>query len=161
VKSDNAEDEDDRQSHDDDRVDLEAGRLIGVQPWNKTLAFVQMYGRLPRHGRRSYKQRRSGVRHICFPVLGSVEHLEGDLLSMVLELPPAPAALVLLGRWLETFSARSAAAFLRITVAGPPGGLGDAWRAVVVPVAALFTGEVGRGADCSRHVSCCVRGAGD
>jgi hypothetical protein len=25
--------------------------------------------------------------------------------------------------------------------------LGDAWRAVVVPVAALFTGEVGRGAD--------------
>ena len=87
--------------------------------------------------------------------------LDGDLLSMVLELPPAPAALVLLGRWLETFSARSAAAFLRITVAGPPGGLGDAWRAVVVPVAALFTGELGRGADCSRHVSCCVRGAGD
>ena len=68
-------------------------------------------------------------------------------LSMVLELPPAPAALVLLGRWLETFSARSAAAFLRMTVAGPPGGLGDAWRAVVLPVAALFTGEVGRGAD--------------
>ena len=83
-----------------------------------------------------------------------VRCLEGDLLSMVLELPPAPAALVLLGRWLETFSARSAAAFLRITVAGPPGGLGDAWRAVVVPVAALFTGEVGRGADCRRHVSC-------
>ena len=46
---------------------------------------------------------------------------------MVLELPPAPAALVLLGRWLETFSARSAAAFLRMT--------------------ALLTGEVGRGAD--------------
>ena len=73
----------------------------------------------------------------------------GDLLSIVLELPPAPAALVLLGRWLETFSARSAAAFLRITVAGPPGGLGEAGRAVVVPDAALLTGEVARGADCA------------
>ena len=31
MKSDNAEDEDNRQSHDDDRVDLEAGRLIGVE----------------------------------------------------------------------------------------------------------------------------------
>ncbi len=76
-----------------------------------------------------------------------------DLLSIVLELPPAPAALVLLGRWLETFSARSAAAFLRITVAGPPGGLGDAGRAVVEPDAALLTGEVGRGADCGQRVS--------
>jgi len=72
---------------------------------------------------------------------------------MVLELPPAPAALVLLGRWLETFSARSAAAFLRMTVAGPPGGLGDAGRAVVEPDAALLTGEVGRGADCCEYVS--------
>lgn len=61
----------------------------------------------------------------------------------MLELPPAPAALVLLGRWLETFSARSAAAFLRITVAGPPGGLGEAGRAVVVPDAALPTGKWG------------------
>lgn len=74
---------------------------------------------------------------------------------MVLELPPAPAALVLLGRWLETFSARSAAAFLRMTVAGPPGGLGDAGRAVVEPDAALLTGEVGRGADCREYVSYC------
>lgn len=32
VKSDNAEDEDNRQSHDNDGVDLETGRLIGVQP---------------------------------------------------------------------------------------------------------------------------------
>lgn len=76
-----------------------------------------------------------------------------NLLSIVLELPPAPAALVLLGRWLETFSARSAAAFLRMTVAGPPGGLGDAGRAVVEPDAALLTGEVGRGADCGKRVS--------
>lgn len=78
----------------------------------------------------------------------SIDRLNENLLSMVLELPPAPAALVLLGRWLETFSARSAAAFLRMTVAGPPGGLGDAGRAVVEPDAALLTGDVGRGADC-------------
>ena len=32
VQSNNAEDEDNRQCHDNDRVDLEAGRLIGVQP---------------------------------------------------------------------------------------------------------------------------------
>jgi hypothetical protein len=70
------------------------------------------------------------------------------LLSIVLELPPAPAALVLLGRRFAVFSARSAAAFLRITVAGPPGGLGDAGRAVVEPEEAVFTGEVARCADC-------------
>lgn len=69
-----------------------------------------------------------------------------NLLSIVLELPPAPAALVLLGRWLAVFSARSAAAFLRITVAGPPGGLGEAGRAVVVPEGVL-AGDVGRGED--------------
>lgn len=84
---------------------------------------------------------------ISFPSPCAIGCRGENLLSMVLELPPAPAALVLLGRWLETFSARSAAAFLRMTVAGPPGGLGDAGRAVVVPDAALLTGEVGRGAD--------------
>jgi len=68
-------------------------------------------------------------------------------LSIVLELPPAPAALVLLGRRFAVFSARSAAAFLRITVAGPPGGFGDAGRAVVEPEEAVLTGEVARGAD--------------
>jgi hypothetical protein len=68
------------------------------------------------------------------------------LLSIVLELPPAPAALVLLGRRFAVFSARSAAAFLRITVAGPPGGFGDAGRAVVEPEEAV-AGEVARGAD--------------
>jgi hypothetical protein len=73
VKSDNAEDEDDRQSHDDDRVDLEAGRLIGVQPWNKMLEFVQIYGLSPRHGCRFYTQCRSTVHHICFPASGSVD----------------------------------------------------------------------------------------
>lgn len=83
---------------------------------------------------------------------------------MVLELPPAPAARVLLGLWFADFSARSAAAFLRITVAGPPGGLGDEGRAVVEP-AALLTGEVGRGEDCgallalrSRVILCSIGG---
>ena len=52
---------------------------------------------------------------------------------MVELLPPAPAALVLLGRALATLSARSAAALLLIAVAGPPGGLGDEGRAVVEP----------------------------
>lgn len=73
-------------------------------------------------------------------------------LSIVLELPPAPAARVLLGRRLAVFSARSAAAFLLITVAGPPGGLGEAGRAVVEPEG-VFAGEVGRGEDCSTIVS--------
>jgi hypothetical protein len=75
-----------------------------------------------------------------------------DLLNIVLELPPAPAALVELGRWFAVFSARSAAAFLRITVAGPPGGFGDAGRAVVEPWA-LLEGEVARGEDCDLLVS--------
>jgi hypothetical protein len=45
---------------------------------------------------------------------------------MVLLLPPAPAARVLFGRADAVFSARSAAALRRITVAAPPGGFGDA-----------------------------------
>jgi hypothetical protein len=71
VKSDNAEDEDDRQSHDDDRVDLEAGRLIGVQPWDIMLVFVQIYSLSPRHGCRIYTQRRPDVHHIRSPAFGS------------------------------------------------------------------------------------------
>lgn len=117
---------------------------------------------MPRHESSCCSRSSSSRCSKCFdgPALRLVSHLScavdrlgENLLSMVLELPPAPAALVLLGRWLETFSARSAAAFLRITVAGPPGGLGDAGRAVVEPDAALLTGEVGRGADCCHHVS--------
>jgi hypothetical protein len=55
---------------------------------------------------------------------------------MVLLLPPAPAARVLFGLALAALSARSAAAFLLMAVAGPPGGLGDEGRAVEVPVEA-------------------------
>lgn len=65
---------------------------------------------------------------------------------MVLLLPPMPAALVLLGRAFSFFSFRSAAAFLRIAVAGPPGGFGEEGRAVELPEGVL-TGEVGRGED--------------
>ena len=80
------------------------------------------------------------------PRLSNVQN--NNLLNIVLELPPAPAALVLLGLILAVFSARSAAAFLRITVAGPPGGFGEAGRAVDEPDTALFTGGWGLGEDC-------------
>lgn len=69
------------------------------------------------------------------------------VLNIVLLLPPAPAERVLVGRAFATLSARSAAAFLRIAVAGPPGGFGDAGRAVVEPVDWELTGEEGLGED--------------
>lgn len=79
---------------------------------------------------------------------GFVLYKERHILSMVLLLPPAPAALVLLGRTFATLSALSAAAFLLIAVAGPPGGLGDEGRAVDEPVdGGELTGEEGRGED--------------
>ena len=63
--------------------------------------------------------------------------------SMVLELPPAPAALVLVGRAFATLSARSAAAFLLIAVFGPPGG--ERFRPVLtLPDAGGEVGEEGR-----------------
>lgn len=64
---------------------------------------------------------------------------------MVLLLPPAPAARVLVGRAFATLSARSAAARRLIAVAGPPGAFGEAARAVVLPVVGELTGEEGRG----------------
>ena len=82
-----------------------------------------------------------------------------NILNIVLLLPPAPAALVLEGRAFATLSARSAAAFLLIAVAGPPGALGDEGRAVVEPVEGEFTGDEGRGDDYEGKVSkaCCGR----
>ena len=71
-----------------------------------------------------------------------------DIRIIVLLLPPAPADRVLVGLAFAILSALSAAAFLRIAVAGPPGGLGDAGLAVVEPVEGEFTGEEGRGEDC-------------
>jgi hypothetical protein len=73
-----------------------------------------------------------------------------DILSIVLLLPPAPADRVLLGRADAALSARSAAAFLLIAVAGPPGGFADAGSAVVEPVDPAppeAGGEVGGGDD--------------
>ncbi len=76
-----------------------------------------------------------------------------NILNIVLLLPPAPAALVLAGRAFATLSALSAAAFLLIAVAGPPGGFGEVGRAVVEPVEGELTGEEGRGDDCE----CCCQ----
>ncbi len=74
----------------------------------------------------------------------------------MLELPPAPAALVLLGRALASLSFWSAAARRRIAVLGPPGGVGDEGRAE--DEGGELTGEEGRGEDCfsgvSVHLSC-------
>lgn len=70
------------------------------------------------------------------------------ILSIVLLLPPAPADRVLPGRALATLSARSAAAFLRIAVLGPPGGVGDDGVAVEAPVEGDgLPGEDSRGDD--------------
>jgi len=42
VQSDDAEDEDNGQSHDNDGVDLETGGLVSVQPWGLLLVLVQL-----------------------------------------------------------------------------------------------------------------------
>lgn len=76
-----------------------------------------------------------------------------DLRIIVLLLPPAPADRVLVGLAFAILSALSAAAFRRIAVAGPPGGLGEAGRAVVEPVLGELTGEEGRGEDYDFEVS--------
>jgi hypothetical protein len=80
------------------------------------------------------------------------------VLNIVELLPPAPAALVLLGRRFAVFSARSCVAFRRSTVAGPPGGRGETVRAVVDPVEGGLTGDWGRGEDWERDVSLCASG---
>lgn len=43
MQSDDAEDEDNGQSHDNDGVNLETGGLISVQPWKLLLALVQIH----------------------------------------------------------------------------------------------------------------------
>lgn len=118
------DDEADRKHHHNERVDLQTWRLVRVQ---SCAAIVS-----------------PDILHHC-------RTDRGYALSIVLLLPPAPAARVLDGRALAILSARSAAAFLLIAVAGPPGAFGDAARAVVEPVVGgEFTGEVGRGEDCRR-----------
>lgn len=75
-----------------------------------------------------------------------------SILSIVLELPPAPADLVLDGLALAALSALSAAAFLRIAVFGPPGG--ERLRPLVtLPTVEGVEGEEGLGDDCIENVS--------
>jgi hypothetical protein len=63
--------------------------------------------------------------------------------------PPAPADRVLVGRALAIFSFWSAAARLRMAVRGPPGGVGEAGRPMLAPLAApALAGDEGRGEDC-------------
>jgi hypothetical protein len=141
VQRDNADDEPDGQDHDHERVDLEARRFVGVKSYCN-----------PYQPKRSPLSFSRGNRACCCccqkssRMLPNVCSQKKNVLNIVLLLPPAPAARVLVGRALAALSARSAAAFLRIAVAGPPGALGDAARAVVEPVDGE-TGEVGRGAD--------------
>jgi hypothetical protein len=71
---------------------------------------------------------------------------------MVLLLPPAPAALVLLGRTFATLSFWSAAALRRIAVLGPPGGVGDDGLPELWPTTVgELTGDDERGEDCMRR----------
>jgi hypothetical protein len=68
--------------------------------------------------------------------------------SMVLELPPAPAARVLVGLTFASFSFWSAAARRRMAVRAPPGAAGDEGRAMpLLEAGAPRTGEDGRGDD--------------
>jgi len=70
--------------------------------------------------------------------------LEYHIRSIVLVLPPAPAARVLAGRAFATLSCLSAAARLRRSVRGPPGGVGELGREAPEAAAAESAGE-----DCS------------
>lgn len=75
----------------------------------------------------------------------------------MLLLPPAPAARVLAGLLADIFSALSAAAFRRIAVFGPPGGVGEDGRAVVEPTEGEeLSGELGGGDDWVGDISFCV-----
>ena len=119
VERNDADDEANRKNHHDKRVYFQAWRLVRVQLYD-----TESVSSSP-----------------------SLIALRVHILNMVLLLPPAPAARVLVGRAFATLSALSAAAFLLIAVAGPPGGLGDDGRAVVDPVEGELTGEEGRGED--------------
>ena len=80
--------------------------------------------------------------------------------SIVLLEPPAPAARVLLGRTLATFSFWSAAARRRMAVRAPPGTEGEEGRAVDAPAVAAASGEEARGEDYRGTRSVMVAGDG-
>lgn len=137
VQSDHGDNEANGQNHDHKRINLQSRRLVRVQPYHILLVAVQMSTSALHSKRPGLPKLSSGCNHV---------------LNMVLLLPPAPAALVLAGRALAILSARSAAAFLLIAVAGPPGAFGEAGRAVVEPVdGGELIGDEGRGEDCDCH----------
>jgi hypothetical protein len=76
--------------------------------------------------------------------------------SMVLELPPAPAARVLAGLTAAIFSFWSAAARRLIAVRAPPGAMGGEEGRLMplleAPGAPPPTGDEGRGEDCELRV---------
>lgn len=129
VERNDRDDEANGQHHDNEGIDLETWRFIRVELCMIVSALFLSIGASPSF----------------YPFQGLC-----NILSIVLLLPPAPAALVLDGRWFASLSCLSAAAFLLIIVAGPPGALGDAGRAVVEPVVACVSGEEGRGDDCAK-----------
>jgi hypothetical protein len=69
------------------------------------------------------------------------------LRSIVLLLPPAPAARVLVGRAFAIFSFWSAAARRRMAVLGPPGAAGEDGLATDAPEAWPAEGDEARGED--------------
>jgi hypothetical protein len=81
------------------------------------------------------------------------------ILNMVLVLPPAPAARVLLGRAFAIFSFWSAAARRRMAILAPPGAPGEDGRVICAPVpaaAGALRGEEGGGDDCDAARRCIV-----
>jgi hypothetical protein len=134
VKSNDTEDEDQGENKNNNGINLQAGRLVGVKTCVKSAKYSTDH--------RSY-------RSPCHTTKA-----RGNIRSMVLLEPPAPAARVLLGRTLAIFSFWSAAARRRIAVRGPPGIEGDEGRPTLAPLAAApAIGEAGRGEDYPIHVS--------
>lgn len=168
----NAEDEPKTQHKHDHRVNLQTGRFVGVEAWlrgGEGLASGMKRGAFCHYVFvRSWKlgspfpllsspRRILLIIHSTFPPeisqpltqnlpttsTPSRDHKKLKYIrNIVLLLPPAPAALVDVGRAFATLSARSAAAFRRMTVFAPPGGLEG--RAVV-PAEGEMGGEDGGG----------------
>lgn len=153
----NAENEPQRQHQHHDRIDLQPRRLIRIQPYRPpptTSAHLSPSPLcLPHHSLftpppPSPPPRPKTPLTNPLPSFPPPPPKNNHSLNIVLLLPPAPAARVLLGLAFATLSARSAAALRRIAVFGPPGGVGEDGRPVLEPVlGAAVAGESGRGED--------------
>lgn len=136
----NTEDKPQRQNKHNDGIDFQTWRLIRIQPYTSTISLL-----FPKHHDTSISQP-SATRNERLAKPHPSRSDKMYILSMVLVLPPAPAALVLEGLALATLSALSAAAFLRMAVLGPPGG--EEGRAVLEPAFwGELVGELERGDD--------------